>query len=365
MVVTPMHIAVVCNYRLMPERVGGMDHFFVQFNQQCLAAGIAVDWYFPNTATHLDYASFSLMAAEPEALETVFLAQLPQKNYRVIFTHFLELCTPFFAQVRQLSQARIVAVDHNPRPARGYSWKKRLEKRIKGWRYQASIDLFIAVSKAMKRDLISDFGSIPPSKIRVIPNGIDDTRLIQKTDFTPRYHFLTASHLRPEKGLHDLVAAVAQLDRTALPHFQISIFGEGPAAAALQQQVATHQLESIIHFEGSVPTLHQRYHEFDALLHPSHGETFCYAVVEALMANLPVITTRHQGNVLGLVQHGVNGLLFEEGGVDELSHHLKTLLLNPTMLQNGGHRCPEVRQYTLGQMVENYLNIVRECSSTP
>ncbi|MFN5772937.1 glycosyltransferase, partial [Flavobacterium sp.] len=74
---------------------------------------------------------------------------------------------------------------------------------------------------------------------------------------------------------------------------------------------------------------------------------------------------KSNSDIKELTQAKINGLLFEEGGVDELSHHLKTLLLNPTMLQNGWHRCPEVRQYTLGQMVENYLNIVRECSSTP
>ena len=40
-------IAVICNYELLPERVGGMDRFFWLFNKQCLQLNYQIDWFFP------------------------------------------------------------------------------------------------------------------------------------------------------------------------------------------------------------------------------------------------------------------------------------------------------------------------------
>ncbi|MDG2432747.1 MAG: hypothetical protein P8M54_09850, partial [Flavobacterium sp.] len=53
-------IAVLCNYKLLPERVGGMDYFFWQFDANCKLNNIQVDWFFPNTAKHGQYSMLTI-----------------------------------------------------------------------------------------------------------------------------------------------------------------------------------------------------------------------------------------------------------------------------------------------------------------
>jgi glycosyltransferase involved in cell wall biosynthesis len=51
---------------------------------------------------------------------------------------------------------------------------------------------------------------------------------------------------------------------------------------------------------------------YDYLIHPSHGETFGYTVLESLLSNLPVVTTANQG-ILEIGEPWL--ILFEEQDV--------------------------------------------------
>ncbi len=57
------HIAVICNYELLEDRVGGMDYFFWEFHHKCAEQQIAVDWFFPNKGRHGDYPIFNIVPA--------------------------------------------------------------------------------------------------------------------------------------------------------------------------------------------------------------------------------------------------------------------------------------------------------------
>ena len=55
-----MKIALLCNYELLPERIGGMDYFFWSFDQRCKENGIQVDWFFPNKSGHEQYIDLAI-----------------------------------------------------------------------------------------------------------------------------------------------------------------------------------------------------------------------------------------------------------------------------------------------------------------
>lgn len=120
-------IAIICNYQLLPERVGGMDYFFWNFDEKCKKNGIEVDWFFPNKSNHGGYTNLTIYSNETESVENNFLTLYEKKNedYSQIITHFVEMCTPFFYKVKKISNAEVIAVDHNPRPLNGYPIKKR------------------------------------------------------------------------------------------------------------------------------------------------------------------------------------------------------------------------------------------------
>jgi hypothetical protein len=167
-------IAVICNYRLMPERVGGMDRFFWLFDAACKQLGHEVVWFFPNTAQHGDYDKLTIIHAKEGDLESFFLSYCSknQPQFDMVITHFLELCTSFFKEVKKTRVVKVIAVDHNPRPLKGYSLKKRIEKRIKGILFSRYINLFIGVSNYTVTEVINDFGFHLKKKILTIYNGV-------------------------------------------------------------------------------------------------------------------------------------------------------------------------------------------------
>jgi L-malate glycosyltransferase len=92
-------IAVLCDYRLMPERVGGMDRFFWLFDAECKAQGHEVVWFFPNDLHHEGYSQLTIVPANGKSIEQTFLDY--NQPFDVVFTHFLELCTPFYKTVKK------------------------------------------------------------------------------------------------------------------------------------------------------------------------------------------------------------------------------------------------------------------------
>ena len=349
-------IAILCNYELLPERIGGMDYFFWSFDKRCKEKGIHVDWFFPNQSCHGEYATLTVYSSGYESVENYFLTycKVNKTEYTHIITHFIELCTPFFKKIKFFSNAEIIVVDHNPRPLKGYSLKKRIEKRIKGILFSRYINLFVAVSDYTKKAIMADFGFFIKKKISVISNGLDVVKFNRKNNFTSNNYFIVASHLRREKGIQDLILAVKDLKSF---DFKIDIYGKGYFEGELKKMIHDFDLQKFFNFKGSISNLNEIYCNYDYLIHPSHGETFCYTVVEGLMSNLPVITTRNQGNVLGLVIENTNGFLFEEKNVVDLKGILENILTGKSQIgENPKNR--NLESFTLEKMVNNYLELI-------
>lgn len=344
----------------MPERIGGMDHFFWLFDQKAKQQNVHIDWFFPNAATHGSYAELTIIASDFENVEHYFLKYTAQHatNYTTIYTHFVELCSPVFKEIKQLTQAKIIAVDHNPRPIGGYSFRKKIEKKVKGFLYSRYIDQFVCVSKKTKRQCIQDFGFLIKRKTSVVFNGLPVASFQQKTSFTSFTSFVIASHLRKEKGIQDVIAAVRLVTKYVSVPFTITIYGEGYYESELKKQIAAAGLDAYFIFKGSVQNLAELYQDYDYLIHPSHGETFCYTVVEGLLCNLPVITTKKQGNVLGLVHPNQNGFLYKAGDYHGLKNILIAILTQKIKIENGLQKQPNVQQLSLESMVHNYLKLL-------
>ncbi len=358
----PKKIAVLCNYELLPERVGGMDYFFWQFDAKCKENGIEVDWFFPNSSAYGSYPDLNIHSSKTENVEKNFLTFLKQNKtgYSHIITHFLELCTPFFAAAKQLSIAEIIAVDHNPRPLNGYPFAKKIKKKIKGLLYSKYIDTFVGVSDYSAKELVKDFGSQIKNKIQVIHNGIllgDIQERKIRNDLKPS--FLTASHLRESKGIQDLIQAVFLLPKEIKEELVIDVYGDGPYRKPLEDQVSRLGLEKCFHFMGSSPHLKSIYCKYDYLIHPSYEETFCYTVVEALAANTKVLTTNEGGNVLGIITHLENGFLFDAKNIEQLSF-LITQIWRGNLKITKETRSDVEKRFSLSKMVEQHFLILTE-----
>lgn len=352
-------IAVVCNYQLLPERVGGMDYFFWDFDKKCKENGVEVDWFFPNCSNHGSYSSLTIYSDKTKNVESNFLdfCKKNKPQYSHVFTHFLELCTPFFKKVKQLSNAEIIAIDHNPRPLNGYPLKKRIQKKIKGILYSKYIDLFIGVSNYTKKELIKDFGFQIKNKTQVIYNGIalDDIQVRQKWNET-KPSFLTASHLRESKGIQDLIQAVYLLPETIKNEIVIDLYGDGPYRLQLENQIKNLALTYCFNFKGSSSDLKSIYCKYDYMLQPTHMECFSLSILESLSADVPVITTNVGGNEEAIID-GVNGYIFEAKDVNALKTILEEVFLGIKKIDLNTRTDIE-KHFSLEQMVKQYFTLL-------
>ncbi|WP_233430769.1 glycosyltransferase family 4 protein [Flavobacterium tructae] len=354
-------IAVLCNYELLPERVGGMDYFFWDFDKKCKENGIEVDWFFPNQSDHGLYSTLNINSSKTSNVENYFLSfcSITKPKYTHIITHFIELCTPFFFQVKKLSGAKIIAVDHNPRPLNGYPFKKRIKKRVKGILFSRYIDVFVGVSNYTVNELLKDFGGHLKSKSLTIYNGVIlDAIAVRKTRATIKPSFLVASHLRESKGIQDLIEAVSLLTFQVKSQIHIAIYGDGPYKGNLFEKIEKLGLQNNFDFMGSKPNLNEIFLQYDYMLQPTHMECFSLSILESLAANVPVITTDVGGNREAITS-GENGYIFEAKNVKALAEILEDLFLGNKKISMNTRELIS-NSFSLPKMVENHFKLLME-----
>lgn len=133
-------------------------------------------------------------------------------------------------------------------------------------------------------------------------------------------------HIREEKGVFVLLESLRSLAGGATP-VTCDLFGPIYAAAShrFQQELAQTPnavYRGVLNPEQVVPTLRQ----YDVMVFPTHypGEGHPGVVVEAMIAGIPVITTRFR-SIPELIKDKVNGLLITPRNGQQVSQAMQTL----------------------------------------
>ncbi len=320
-------IAIICNYTLNPNRIGGMDRFYVAYDKKAKVLGYEVDWYFSDGQPFDFFSGLTIYSAMNQNLERFFLGKVNQDNlkYDVLVTHFLALCTPFFRNAKRSGIEYIIAVDHNPRPLNGFPFSKIIKNKIKGIFYSRYINRFIGVSQYTRNHILKEYGFFLAQKTSVIYNGIDTSIFVKRTAKN-KNRFVVCSHLRESKGIQDLLQALSVLKNEIKNQIHIDIYGEGPFEKELVVLSNHLDLNQIVFFKGSTANLHQVLANYSYLLQPTYMECFSLSILESLAANVPVITTTVGGN-LEIIEHNKNGFIFEPKDFLALSAILNQLVL--------------------------------------
>jgi len=320
---------------------------------------LQVDWFFPNYSSHGFYSNLTIKNSNYQSVENFFLETCKkQKNkYSHIVTHFVELCTPFFYNIKKLSDAKIIVIDHNPRPLNGYPLKKKVGKKIKGVLFSRYIDLFVGVSNYTAREILKDFGNHLKEKTVTIYNGvlINDIKVRDNRNGI-KPSFLVASHLRESKGIQDLIDAVTGLPDSIKREIKIDIYGEGPYKEFLSKKMNANHVANNFRFMGSQPNLNELFFQYDYLLQPTHMECFSLSILESLAANVPVITTNVGGNE-EVVSDGKNGFIYPAKSIDALRELIKTIFLGENKIIINTRELIN-RDFSLEKMVDNYLGLI-------
>jgi glycosyltransferase involved in cell wall biosynthesis len=353
----PTKISVVCNYALNPNRIGGMDRFYVAYDRKAKQLGYELDWYFLEYHPFDFYSGLTIFSANNQNVEAFFLEKVHQEHlkYDVLVTHFLALCTFFFKKAKEAGIQKIISVDHNPRPLKGFPLSKILKNKIKGALYSKYIDQFIGVSEYTRKYILKDYGFFLEKKTSVIYNGID-TYIFRKRINENINKFVVSSHLRHSKGIQDLIRAVSLLEDAVKNQIQIDVYGEGPYEKELLEMTKDYDLEEIIHFKGGSSQLNELLSHYRYLLQPTYMECFSLSILESLAANVPVITTTVGGN-LEIIENNTNGFIFEPKDYAALAAILKNIVLGNLKIEKDVSVQIET-DFNLEKMVEEHIGLL-------
>jgi glycosyltransferase involved in cell wall biosynthesis len=172
---------------------------------------------------------------------------------------------------------------------------------------------------------------------------------------------LSVARLVPEKGIDDLIRAVAE---AADPRLRLVVAGAGPQREALDELAAelAVRLTTLGHVREA--ELAQMYVDADVFALLSRHEPWGVAVNEAAASGLPLLLSDRVGAAADLLADGRNGFLVPAGDVHEAAAALKRLAAEPGLRQELGLRSRElVRGWGYESSVDNFVAAVREATS--
>jgi len=173
----------------------------------------------------------------------------------------------------------------------------------------------------------------PASRIQVCHNGLDPAEFPplprQRVPELADAELVVgvACVLRPEKNLGQLLEAFARV-RGRAAGMRLAIVGSGPEEARLRGLAQRLSLGEACLFLPSTPDVGPRLRSIDIFVHPSLSEGLPNAIMEAMASGCAVIASR-VGGCPELIEHGVDGLLVDPGGLDGLTAALGALIDNP------------------------------------
>jgi glycosyltransferase involved in cell wall biosynthesis len=201
-----------------------------------------------------------------------------------------------------LRRARLVTTKHNDDPFRTGAFRyldralARAARRV------------VAITDALNSFLVDRVG-IPAAKVETIHYGLDDLPEAwgeNAPDAVPddARVLLAVARLAPQKGIDVAIRALGSLP----PDTHLVVLGEGPQRQELERLAAAQGLGARTHLLGRVPDVAAWLRRASVLVHPARWEGFGLGVLEAMLAELPVVASR-VSSLPELVRDGETGFL--------------------------------------------------------
>jgi glycosyltransferase involved in cell wall biosynthesis len=189
----------------------------------------------------------------------------------------------------------------------------------------------IAVSPTIAEDLRRR--GISDSQIALIPNGVPSPGpLADREPPSTDWVVGTVAMFRPRKGIETLLMAIANLRRQQIPIRlrAVGCFQTAEYEAATHELVQELGLADAVDWTGFTRDVNAELSQMDLFVLPSLvPEGLPMAVLEAMAAGVPALGSRVDG-VIDVIEHGVNGLLFEPGDADDLTRQLNSFIQGDT-----------------------------------
>lgn len=132
------------------------------------------------------------------------------------------------------------------------------------------------------------------------------------------------------------------------PRLHFVLIGDGFLFSEVARMSSTLGLDDRVHFLGNRSDARELLGTFDAYMHPSCGEAFGLALVEAMLAGLPTLAS-DTGAFPEIIEDGITGLLAPPYDIQRMCEGLSRLVDDPVLRRRLGQQARQAiaRRFTV------------------
>lgn len=270
---------------------------------------------------------------------------IEQEKIDICHFHYGTDCGVYYPLSKQLKIPSVVSFYGYD----AFSFPKRFLGYGKNYLYNrvfSQVSCVLAMSEEMKNDLLKI--GCPEGKIVIhyhgVPSGIFYGLKKTYEQGNKSFTILNISCLDPVKGHIFIFKAIKLLIEKGFTNIKLKIIGHGFHEPVLNKFVNENNLNKYVCFLGPLPygseAMISEFKNADAFIHPSvvtkdDKEGIPGALVEAMFAGLPVISTYH-GGIPYVIENNKTGVLVKEWDIEELSKAILEFMNNQKLRERIG-----------------------------
>lgn len=236
--------------------------------------------------------------------------------------------------------------------------KRYLPKWLNQWLSKLWMDSLIKNLKDLDKFIVlthEDMENWPElNNIMVIPNFVSK-QYSGKSDCSQK-RVIAVGRYSWQKGF-DLLINAWQIVYDRHPDWRLDIYGEGDNDQ-FQKMADVKHLSSVVHCFPAVPNVCEKYLESSFFVLSSRYEGLPLVIIEAMGAGLPVVSFSCPCGPRDLIQDGKNGLLVENGNVEQLADKISILIENDDMRRSMSYNAvASVAYYTKENIMQHWIKL--------
>lgn len=181
-------------------------------------------------------------------------------------------------------------------------------------------------------------------KAEIIPNPINPHFIEKSFEGKRDKNIVSVGRLEYQKNQEILIRAFSLLP-DKYKDYKLTIYGEGRLRVQLEDLIKSINIEKRVILPGNIEDVKEKIYTASMFVLSSRYEGMPNALMEAMALGLPVISTDCPcGGPRYLIQNNQNGILVENGNIEELENAMKKILDNPEYANELGRNANKIAE---------------------
>ena len=190
-------------------------------------------------------------------------------------------------------------------------------------------NIIIVMNESDERIARKYFVKNKKSKLLLINNAIDVDKYNKDKDI---FKIVMVGRLCDQKNPLLLIEAIKDLES----NIHVDIIGDGPLKVKLLEKINQYNIADKVSFLGWIDAVEEHLYKYDLFVLPSRWEGMPLAMLEAMAAKVPVLSSDIEANKY-LIEKTA-GVVFKDEDSKDLKRKINVLHANPELRNNLAHK---------------------------